>query len=118
MKIFLLEDKFLQGLQQGFLRSKENVILNHFQHFGWVMFICPVVFMNTVVNGNYIAMTVVVAIVIYWQMLCLEFCGTIMFLYVWQMESHCGRCSWHLYVIYLCGQWKATVADLIATCVE
>ena len=58
----------------------------------WVL-ACPAIIIDTVVSCNHIAIAVVVAIVLYWQMLCLEFYGT----------CYCSNDV----VIGLC-RWKAT----------
>ena len=91
-----VEDKLSPGLQHGFLRSEENVILNNFNTLGVWVLVCLAIFLWTLVNGDHIAMAVVKAIVlladvvvlIVWQKLLLPLyhCS------VWQMESHCGRC--------------------------
>ena len=68
--------------------------------------------MDTVVNGDYIVMADVVAIVLCWQMLQpLHYVGRCYALDLWQMVlAHC--------VVVLCGRWNATMADVIALCVE
>ena len=43
--------------------------------------------------------------------------ATIVLLYMWLMESHCGNVLPH-YVVYLCGRWKVMVAGVMSTCVE
>ena len=59
--------------------------------------------MDTVVNSNHTAMAVVVAIVLYWQMLCFKF--------LWQILLPPLCCN-------MSGIGKATVVGVIATCVE
>ena len=58
--------------------------------------------MDNVVNGNQIAVAVVM-VIFYWKMLCLELCG---------------KCCCHHCVVVVCGTWKATVAGVMATYVE
>ena len=102
-RIFLMEDKLLPCLQHGFLRSEENDILNNFQYLRSVGVGVSCNFMDTVVNSNYTAMAAVIAIVLYWQMLCLKF--------LWQILLTPLCC-------YMFGRWKATVVCIITTCVE
>ena len=68
----------------------------------WVL-VGPAFFMGTVVNGNHIAMAVVIGIGLCWQMLCLE-----MWLQMLLLS----------YSVLCCGRWKATVGDVLTTCVE
>ena len=57
-------------------------------------------FMDIVVNGNHIAIAVVIAIGLCWQKLCLEILWQMLLptsiIFVWQMEGHCGRCYGHM----------------------
>ena len=60
-------------------------------------------FMDTMVNGNDIAMAVVIGIGLCWQMLYLEILLQIL------LAS---------YIVIFCGRWKTTVADVVTTHVE
>ena len=67
------------------------------------MLVCPVIFLDTVGDGNHITLTVVMAIVLL---------ADVMPWIVWKMllPPLC-YCS-------VCGRWKANVAGVMATCVE
>ena len=65
------------------------------------MLVCPVIFMDTVVNGNHIIIADVVA---------MHYVGRCYALDVWQMLFPHN-------VEVLLGRWKATVAGAMALCV-
>ena len=89
--IFFVEDRFLPCPQHGFLRSEENVILDNSNTLGIWVFVCPAIFMDTVVKSNQITMVVLNPLDYVVRCYALKFCS---------------RCYCHLMLLYLCGRWN------------